>query len=213
MHWLGGILLGWNTMYYLGRVGGPQPVFLVLWLTVFFVSILVHELGHAFMARLFGYRSDVTLVFFGGFARHETPANYSHGREVLITLAGPGAGFLLAFATLALTLFLPSGAEITDNTLAAHSIDFTLSQLLFVNIFWSIFNLIPVLPLDGGRICDVICRVLSPSRGPIISRWIGVVISASLAVLAFRFFQGSMLLVFMLMMFAFWNYQDLQQRQ
>lgn len=207
-HWISGALIGWDSLYYLDPTGSPQPIFLLLWLAVFFVSILVHELGHAFMARLFGYQPDVSLVFLGGYARYQPGRNYSYGREVLITLAGPGAGFLLFVAAQVVVQTLPLWIGTIDNDLLQNSIIFTATRLAFVNLFWTILNLLPVLPLDGGRVSDVVCRVFSPDRGPFISRWISVVVGGLLALVGFRFNLPMMGIIFFLL--AAQNFQEIQ---
>lgn len=209
-HWLGAALIGWDTLYTLGREGGPKPIFLLLWLAIVFVSILVHELGHAFMARAFGYRSEVILVFFGGLAIYPRERSESYSREILITLAGPGAGFLLGAVTFFSLPLIAMAAQNLDGDLPVQATAFTLRNLLWVNIFWSILNLMPVLPLDGGRVTDVVCRAISPSSGAVVARWIGVVAGGLLAFFAFRELQSPFAGMFFLM-FAYWNYQDVAQ--
>ena len=105
VHWLFWIVtavLGMNT-------GSPRGVF--IWIFVVFVSILVHELGHAFVMRRFGEGARIVLHSFGGLAISET--GYGGYRErspreqILISLAGPFAGFGLA-ALVAVLLFATS---------------------------------------------------------------------------------------------------------
>jgi stage IV sporulation protein FB len=82
---------------------------LLIWVAAVFVSILVHELGHAFAMRFYGQRSQVILHMAGGLTVPESAAwgggsaNVYLGptREILISLAGPGAGFLLAALVMA----------------------------------------------------------------------------------------------------------------
>jgi Zn-dependent protease/CBS domain-containing protein len=108
---------------------------------VFFASVLLHELGHAWQARREGLEIDgITLWLFGGVAQFKG-AFPNPGAEFRIAIAGPlvtlglGAGFvLLALAG------LPS------------SVDGVAAWLGYINLFLLVFNLIPALPLDGGRV-------------------------------------------------------------
>jgi len=152
--WIAGVLLG------LGGTGGkPGP--LVIWVAVFFVSILVHELGHALAARAYGWPPRITLYGMGGMATYQ-PRTRDPKSEILILFAGPGAGFALALLVIGLTKamgnevfvawgkpfginLIPSGFESTNAFLLVYF-------LLFVNIGWGLVNLLPIYPLDGGQI-------------------------------------------------------------
>jgi Zn-dependent protease len=108
----------------------------------FFASIVFHELGHALQARRDGVLIDrITLWVFGGVARFSRPFP-SPGVEFRIALAGPavsltvGVGLLLGAALLPLPL----------------SLDAVLSWLGYINLVLLAFNLLPALPLDGGRV-------------------------------------------------------------
>jgi hypothetical protein len=83
MFWLVALLLGFR--------GNPKPQELVLWVAVVFVSILVHELGHALAARAHGWEPWITLHGFGGLASYR-PTRQTPRSRILITLAGPAPG-------------------------------------------------------------------------------------------------------------------------
>ena len=108
---------------------------------LFFASVLLHELGHAWQARRDGLEIDgITLWLFGGIAQFKG-AFPSPGAEFRIAIAGPlvtvvlsGGFVLLAFAG------LPS------------AVDGVAAWLGYINLFLLVFNLIPALPLDGGRV-------------------------------------------------------------
>lgn len=123
---------------------------LVIWIIAVLISILWHELGHAFFQRKFGGRQvEIRLHAMGGYATAE--GNFSRQESIIISLAGPGAGLLLC----GLVYFgtgLVSGTR-SGSTLEIFSSAF-LSYMLWINCFWSIVNLVPVLPLDGGRVLE-----------------------------------------------------------
>ncbi len=109
---------------------------------LFFTSLLLHELGHAFEARRENMEIDgVTLWLFGGVARFRG-AFPSAGAEFRIAIAGPLVSLVIgvAFVLAAWMLDLP------------RAVDGVASWLGFINLFLLAFNLIPALPLDGGRI-------------------------------------------------------------
>jgi stage IV sporulation protein FB len=136
--------------------GGPHAlVDGALWVVVLFASILVHELGHALVAR--GFRLgpiQITIHGFGGLTTHRRSP--SPGRSMLVTAAGPGAGLLLG--GLSLAIYLPLVFSGVTEGISPSSplglLDSLLYMLVAVNIFWSLFNLLPMSPLDGGQLLD-----------------------------------------------------------
>ena len=109
---------------------------------LFFASLTAHELGHALQARREGMEIDgITLWVFGGVARF-TGRFPSAGAELRIALAGPAVSLVLGvlFLAAALLLPLPSGVD---------GVTFWLGQ---INLTLLLFNLLPALPLDGGRV-------------------------------------------------------------
>jgi Zn-dependent protease/CBS domain-containing protein len=108
----------------------------------FFASILLHELGHAVQARHEGMEiGGITLWVFGGVARFKGMFP-SAGAEFRVAVAGPVVSALLG------TLFLAIAAALR----LAPAVDGVLTWLGFINLMLLGFNLLPALPLDGGRI-------------------------------------------------------------
>lgn len=179
---------------------------ILIWAGVVFVSILVHELGHALTAMLFGYQPRILLYQFGGLAMYEPYRDYTTGKAILITLAGPGAGFLLFGVSLAVWI----GFELAG-THPAPLIKDALTMLLSVNLVWTLFNLLPVLPLDGGKVCSEICMALNPQRGMIWALWVSLVLAAlcALGLFKLRMMFGGIMMLWL----AGGNYQELQQRR
>jgi membrane-associated protease RseP (regulator of RpoE activity) len=115
-----------------------------IWMAVAFVSILVHELGHAFAARRLGLVPAIRLHGMGGQTEWIESRQVSSAQRIGISFAGPGAGFLLA------------GLVYAAQSLFTQAPDWRMQvvymDLLWVNIGWGILNLLPVLPMDGGHI-------------------------------------------------------------
>lgn len=109
----------------------------VAYVGVAFGSVLLHELGHALVARRLGVRvSGIELSFFGGAAKMiDMPRTARH--EIAIAAAGPAVS--LALAGLGLGLGVAFGS-------------YTLAVIGTINLIIAGFNLIPALPMDGGRI-------------------------------------------------------------
>lgn len=182
--------------------------YLLAWMLVVFISILVHELGHALAARACGYPPRIVLHQMGGVTLYEPYHNYTRKRAIAITAAGPAAGIALWLFTLATTLFvypliggaLPKGV----NDILA----FMLSSLLWVNLVWTVLNLLPVLPLDGGQICRDLLSAWRPRQAVWYTAQLGTGIAALAAIL---FFQWGML--FAALLFALLCAQNFSMMQ
>src|SRR5436190_1405191 len=113
--------------------------------TGLFFSIILHELGHAVVARSYGIpMRSITLFVFGGVAEMERdPPNPKS--EFLMALAGPVTSYIVAGAAVALRLLNDALAWPVQATVI-------LSYLCWINVLLASFNLIPAFPLDGGRI-------------------------------------------------------------
>jgi stage IV sporulation protein FB len=111
------------------------------------VSILVHELGHALAARKFGYHSTIVLHGFGGLTIIPH-AQFTRGQSIWVSASGPLAGFLLAGISFILAYLLHFGHIVTEYEGVRTMVSFS----LFINVAWTLMNLLPVLPMDGGQI-------------------------------------------------------------
>jgi len=140
-----------------------------------YVSVLVHELAHCVVARAFSIPVRRVLLYpLGGYSEIERePA--SPGREALISVAGPAVSLAIAGAGYALTQVVPAGLP-----------RYLIAQLFWANVVVGAFNLLPGLPLDGGRIFRAgVWKVTGrPGAATITAAWAGRVLALVLVGLA-----------------------------
>ncbi len=178
-----------------------EPVTLALWVAVVFVSVLLHELGHALVGRAFGLTPRIELQGMGGMTYFEAARDeLSAWRSIAISLAGPFAGFAFALAV----ILLKRRLGVADQPLARDAFRF----LLRVNVGWGVFNLVPMLPLDGGRVLQSISRAASPTRGDAIAHGVSIAVACVLGLFAFRF--GMWWVIYLAAIHAFQNVQALR---
>ncbi len=135
---------------------------------LFFVSLVMHELGHALVARREGIEiSGIDLWFFGGVAKMSRDTD-SAGAEFRIAAAGPLVTLVLLGIFLGLSALVQNGAALDVARLAgdaeASPVLALLGFLATLNLFLFVFNLIPAFPLDGGRIARSIAWALTRDR-------------------------------------------------
>jgi Zn-dependent protease len=156
----------------LGLSGSDMRV-LLAWVATVFVSVMLHELGHAMMGIAFGLEPRIDLHGMGGTTSWSTPKQLSTAQRIAISLAGPFAGF--AVGGLVFALVLARVFPVTDfwNT--------AVQQILFVNVGWGVFNLLPILPLDGGNVLLQVINALKAGRGERAARIVSMIAAALLA--------------------------------
>ncbi|WP_437206285.1 metalloprotease [Planctomicrobium sp. SH664] len=202
--WVGSSLLGMSALE-------EGIEFLVVWIAAVLVSILFHELGHAWTAQYFGFRPRILLYQFGGLAMYENWRPESRWQSVLITAAGPLAGFLL-FGVLTVYYFFlgdPLSRWIPENSLRVYKA--LIFDLLYINFFWSVMNLLPVLPLDGGRLSQQFFGWLNPRRGDRYTCTLGALVAGVVAILAIVAWKDFYLAI-LFGMLASQNFSALQNR-
>jgi Zn-dependent protease len=182
LFWVLATLLGWD----LTRGGGKL---LILWIGCVFLSILVHEFGHALTARMFGADPDVLLYSLGGLCM------YQNSRETLwkrffVLAMGPGAGFLLMAGAIAWASlqFRASPVDVWNGDFATGSAYtwWAFYFLISINFYWGVLNLLPIMPLDGGQIATVFLTMHNRREGQRRAYIISLVVSG-LAALYFLF--------------------------
>ena len=211
--------LFWFVVLLLGLGGSSKPVMMLIWVVACFVSILAHEMGHALAARAHGWAPWITLYGFGGLASYQ-PTYHTPRSQILITLAGPGAGFL--FALLITAAIAMSGHRVVFDTALAiqmpvlwepfesMQLNVLIFDLLYINIFWGLLNLLPIYPLDGGQISRELLTVFNDRNGVRQSLWLSVITAAALAVLALTRSNNQFLAIFFAY-FAYTSYMTMRQ--
>jgi Zn-dependent protease len=127
------------------------------WMGLISSAVFVHELGHALVLRAFGHSPSIRLLWLGGQTRPRSAAPLPWYQYALFTAGGPLAGFVLALTTFGLWHFhLDGGSE---------AVRFLLGWSFITNLFWTLFNLIPVPTLDGGTLVTTLATRLLGKGG------------------------------------------------
>lgn len=147
LHWSFLLLGGWLALGVLGRTGSVSAVIGLLAIVgLVFGSVALHEYGHALVARRYGIGTrEITLLPFGGIAQLERSPSDPR-QELWISVAGPAVNFALAACAAGLIGLAGSGAAMSSFTGGS-----LLEMALQVNLWMGAFNLLPALPMDGGR--------------------------------------------------------------
>lgn len=140
----------------------------VLAVMLFFISLILHELGHALVARRLGIGiSGIDLWFFGGVAKMTRDTD-SPGTEFKVAAAGPAVTLVIIGICLGLSTLISQGAALDVMRLAGDAeVSPVLALLGFlgsINLFLFLFNLIPAFPLDGGRIARSVIWKITGNR-------------------------------------------------
>ena len=188
------------VVFFVQDMGGPAEM--VLFGIAMTVSLLVHEMGHAMVAKWQGLDPSVTLHGMGGHCTH-LPAS-SDKRDAVLVAAGPGAGLALGLAAGAILLVAAKAGAAMP-----YLAETFLTYMLWIGIVWSIFNLLPIFPLDGGKLTRLaLLRVFGAERGHKIAHISSLVFCAgglALAITSRQIFLG-----FIVAYFAYQNWQLLQ---
>jgi stage IV sporulation protein FB len=220
--WLVSVLLGASNR------GVPG---ILIWVAAIFVSILIHELGHALVIKAYGLHPWIVLYGMGGLACHDprekfnSKANSTLG-QISIFFAGPAAGFLLAALLLGI-LYLagfrdrivygwplnlrPFWVELSDVARLADGgvIEFSrraefVNDVFFICVFWGLINLLPIYPLDGGQIVREFLLYMNPQEGIRQSLMLSILTAGLVSALGMIKLQD----VFICLFFAYLAYES-----
>ncbi len=159
-----------------------------IWLGVVFVSVLVHELGHALTMKALGFAPQIELHGLGGLTYWPQGATPAAGPRFLVTFMGPSAGLLLGLV--AWVVQLKAGVE--PGSVAG----IALNLLKWANFVWSIINLMPVLPWDGGHAVDSGLEILTGQPRPRLVGVISMVVASGIVAFAARDLRDNLLLAY-----------------
>lgn len=192
VHWL-----FWVTMALLGNpddANTPRGVQMLLgWVAAGFVSIVIHELGHAFAMRRFGAKNvNIVLYAFGGLA--QGGRWFSRTEDIIVSAAGPA----LQIATGLLLKWLLVDWSTTNYFLGSFA-----SAFVWVSINWALLNLLPIIPLDGGHICRAV--LANRQRTALI---VSIVCAVGMGIFSFQ--SGSTYMILFFGMMALNNWKELQ---
>ena len=151
IHWTFLILIVWVSWMHANMGYNFQEILMVLaFVMTIFVCIVLHELGHALVARKYNIDTkDITLLPIGGLARLEKMPD-EPVQEFWIAIAGPLVnGVIAGLLSIVIGVTGTIPAEILEGKITSNNFLF---HLMSVNIFLIVFNLIPAFPMDGGRI-------------------------------------------------------------
>jgi len=188
--WLIAILLGY---------GARSGWLLVAWVAIVLVSILVHEMGHAVALRIFKKKPWIVIHGFGGLT-YSAGGYRSKTQSIIVSAAGPLTAMLL--------LGVPAYVYLQSFTPLDQFFDYdkyvVVHDIAWVNIAWSIVNLLPILPLDGGNIAQTLA-------GRKNARIISMVVAVAAATYFFQ--QQNQFAGMFLMLFGVMNFASYQQEK
>lgn len=150
------LLLAWIAAIHWMRGGAAAAVDGVVFITLLFVCVLLHEFGHVFAARRYGIgTSDVTLLPIGGLASLERMPE-KPSQEIFVALAGPAVNLVIA---LVLVVVLGARFDLTQMAQLQEATTTLAGRVAAANVALCVFNLIPAFPMDGGRVLRALLAI------------------------------------------------------
>lgn len=210
-----------------GISSSSELIMVLMFMVAAFLSILTHELAHALVGRrVGGGTAAITMEMFGGLTSYYG-TRFTKWGTVASVAAGPGINIATLLVCCIICFFIAGGNTfytfrlalglivspystfhfVSENFLITNETArpvFFMGSLMWTCFWWSLLNLLPIYPMDGGLILEQFLK--SQKRLHIV----GMVSAIIIAVLGFLFFKSILLLVFM-SMFAYMNYQAYRQ--
>lgn len=166
-----------------------DPVLIGTWVGLAFVSVLLHELGHAVAFRAYGASPNIVLHGMGGLT--SARVDLTPMRSIAVSVAGP----LSALVLLGLpAVWLEATGAFTDPTAAT-----IVTQAVWINVGWSLLNLVPILPLDGGNVAASLFEMGFRGKGRQIAAGLSLVLLGLLAAWGLSVGAGLILVIVVLL--------------
>jgi stage IV sporulation protein FB len=181
----------WFLILMIGWLNSASILGTVIWSVVILFSVLIHEYGHALTALMFGQRAEINLVGLGGLTKRQGP-QLARWKEFIIVLNGPIAGFIIFVLAYYLLNFVGGKKNI---------LIYALEVAINVNLFWTILNLLPVLPLDGGHLLRILLEGAFGIRGLKLAFFISIVLASLIGIYFFLIQQILMGALFLMLAF------------
>lgn len=202
-------LMGGLVVY---GAAGDDLVRILIGIVCVFISILVHEFGHALSGRHYGdHGNRVVLYMMGGLCIHGHGSIPPRWPRIWQIFWGPLAGMILGAISFGvyyaiLQKWIPFNAE---------DLIFALSVMIWINVVWSIMNLLPVFPLDGGQIVREWLLWKRPRGGEVLAFTISAVagVLVPVAGVVYCVMTGHPVPIFAIAMFLYFAFQSWQMRQ
>jgi Zn-dependent protease len=167
---------------------------LPIWVVVVFVSVLVHELGHAFVAKALGGKPQIKLEGLGGLTLPLLQQKPGTLQRIVLSVAGPAAGLALGGVALAAERAFP----LDGVPLAA----FAIEQFKWTSVAWAALNMLPVLPLDGGHVLEAAIEGVRKKPSIRAAAAVSMVVAAAVAVYSYFRLHQLFLALFMVLFAA-----------
>jgi Zn-dependent protease len=159
--------------------------------TIVTLSILLHELGHAIAFRIFGERNATIVLWgLGGLTYGRRPPRA--WQNIVVSLAGPFVGFVVGMVSLFARIALGAGLD--------PRIGDVLDRLVFINIAWTFFNLLPLHPMDGGQAFRTLLVAWKGNAGLKASLYVSIVTGVLVALAGWRLGQTFVLILAAMML-------------
>ncbi|HLF53475.1 site-2 protease family protein [Flavobacterium sp.] len=152
IHWTFSILIAYIVFSnYRAGQNAEQIIWSVIFILSIFVTVLMHEMGHALAAKRFNIiTKDITLLPIGGLARIESMPEKPK-EELIIAIAGPAVNIAIAMIT-GLFITIPDAKVLNEQLISGINANNFFLAFYFVNLWLALFNFIPAFPMDGGRV-------------------------------------------------------------
>jgi len=192
--WITAVMLSGMTSSLTDNLGP-----LAIWVAVVFISVLVHELGHALVARALGGKPEIVLRAFGGVTMPFLRKRLTAWQEIALSVAGPFFGLSLWLVAWA----LQKGVHPARGGPVAMAA----SMLAYTSLAWAVLNLLPVLDLDGGHVLQAALTGIRKKDSRRLAAGVSALFAAAVALYAF-FGRGDYFLAIFFALFLFQNFNE-----